>query len=149
MWARAVGFAAPGLWTLILWREEEGEYMKKIAFRAWDKELKARGEPMTIRDICKWYEKDHKRTSTGSVKMFMPLGIGGPEGRYEFLQFTGLLDKNGKEIYEGDIVKKYEIGFGKVPVLIEWEEKRAGWSIVSGLRCEVVGNIYENPELLK
>lgn len=72
-------------------------------------------------------------------------------------QFTGLLDKNNKEIYEGDIVK-YDLG--EVEGLINkvvWDH--FGWRIsetnnsacfplTSGLDYEIIGNIFENPELL-
>lgn len=71
------------------------------------------------------------------------------------MQFTGLLDKNGKEIYEGDIVKDWQHGGNSK---VEWI--RTSWQLVSprnrwGAYCsrlnvlEVIGNIYENPELLK
>ena len=71
-------------------------------------------------------------------------------------QFTGLLDKQGKEIYEGDIV----IGFctSNHPAIIEWDAPNGGYNIReqdgeyqdidSNTRMEVIGNIYENPELL-
>jgi YopX protein. len=77
---------------------------------------------------------------------------------YSVMQFTGLTDKNGKEIYEGDVLKRY----GEIAV-VEWNNDQCGfmplnnynhccgregdWSGDGG-DIEVVGNIYENPELL-
>lgn len=65
-------------------------------------------------------------------------------------QFTGLQDKNGKEIYEGDVVE--ESGRWMNEQTIKWEVIFANSSFnVSGMspdNLEVIGNIYENPELL-
>lgn len=70
------------------------------------------------------------------------------------MQYTGLKDKNGKEIYEGDIlhlefyldwiVKWHEAGF-HIHIL---NNPETYYSLVPSNR-EVIGNIYENPELLK
>lgn len=69
-------------------------------------------------------------------------------------QYTGLKDKNGKEIYEGDILKGTFYGF-PMPEYdyvfqIYWDEKEKGFmaNYFEPSECEVIGNIYDNPELL-
>jgi uncharacterized phage protein (TIGR01671 family) len=71
----------------------------------------------------------------------------------ELMQFTGLLDKNGKKIFEGDIVHFIDGNYQ-----VSWCEIRygGGYCAISEnnhrqltAEIEVIGNIYENPELLE
>jgi len=103
---------------------------REIKFRAWDKEEK-QFTAMSLEGIFAFYDE-------------------GNGDRLELMQYTGLKDKNGKEIYEGDIISRIGCGLSKV---VEWREtkKYAGFNIGNEYKygIEVIGNIYSNPELLK
>jgi len=67
-------------------------------------------------------------------------------------QFTGLREKNGKEIYEGDIIKGdviLEVVFNSYSWAVKINSMYYNFADCDLESCEVIGNIHENPELLK
>lgn len=89
--------------------------------------------------------------------------LNGLDTRTESQQFTGLTDKNGKDIYEGDILNVCDWG-GEHTSLgiasVEWDSDEIGWRYSKGLVedaydmykslnfSKIIGNIFSNPELL-
>lgn len=124
--------------------------MRPIKFRAFHKDLKIMREVFSI-------NFDHNEVTVGypdSETLRATLY----EGEFELMQFTGLHDRNGKPIFEGDYLR--------INCRVNREDKftgvvnftNGGWHInYSDLHCfhvqnydiEIIGNKWENPELLE
>ena len=125
--------------------------MRDIKFRAWDEQNKVmNNEVEFIRsgiDGNDWilFKSDKQKLEDGNV-------LNNPyfQQQIKLMQYTGLKDKNGVEIYEGDIVAFDNNGFNDKGVVIYDRP----CFIVEGFflidnSLKVIGNIYENPNLLK
>ena len=127
--------------------------MESISFRAWDKEEKKMHKVKTIEfsrrgariihlsEVQSNGKGDHKRWHS-SVKL---------------MQSTGLKDDFGNELFEGDI---FESRFSEIKYVVYWDDKLASFWIkgeskehplyaLTPFHPRILGNIYENPELLE
>lgn len=141
--------------------------MRTIKFRAWDKQTK---KMVPLWGIT-WKAWDRHIDGGGTINDVI-IDLAGTISRFEhevvLMQFTGLTDKNGKEIYEGDILRKeylngirlyvvkYGIGYmdckcySYMGIFLEVSGKQIEDTDIPGTvaDCEIIGNIYENKELL-
>jgi len=121
--------------------------MRTIKFRAWDNQLN------------KWANDNdiHLDLNFSCVHDYF-IKNGHEETRFELMQYTGLKDKNEVEIFEADVVEndggKWVVSFNRgcfcgnlLPNLRSDDELLIALRAIKGI--EVIGNIYENPELLK
>jgi uncharacterized phage protein (TIGR01671 family) len=118
--------------------------MREIKFRCWDDKIKR---------MISWEDMLLEEWFLGDLQGWDDLNI---------MQFTGLYDRTGKEIWERDIVKTFNIR-DNIVGKIQWNNDRLTWMIHPPSwhkntsehlfyyrgHIEVIGNIYENPELLK
>ena len=124
--------------------------MREIKFRAWHKGKKIIGEVFGIDILHKEIFFSNEDVDCYEHSDFKDI---------ELMQYTGLYDKKGKEIYEGDIVKlRANHGIGVIKYSDEWgafivEYIKPRPLAVLGMNyykedIEILGNIYENSELL-
>jgi len=123
--------------------------MREIKFRAWDKN----------KQKMFYFNMHPKETYVDNLVIFgdgswvfQNSELGEDELYTDYtmgilMQYTGLKDKQGKEIYEGDIVNNLNPVEGEeVPYKVEWNVCFGGWGLFYNADYEVIGNIYENPE---
>lgn len=126
---------------------------REIKFRAWD--IKAK--KMILPEYADW--EDFMIEPDGTISISTETGLyelyrsKTSVTHLELMQFTGLLDKNGKEIYESD-----RFLFGTIDGIVEYKN---GCFVFQGKNCsmtmrdhesnefEITGNIYQNADLLK
>lgn len=128
--------------------------MKQLKFKIWDKKE------------CKWFEPIYKAYEGELLDLSITLSgellmrtIDEPaihesmfKYRFEIVQFTGLYDKNGKEIYEGDIIDSTMrfCNYGTVIFnngkFVSYVENCENVDLCNLVNIDVIGNIYENPE---
>ncbi|GHO99537.1 hypothetical protein KSF_095850 [Reticulibacter mediterranei] len=134
--------------------------MREIKFRAWDKRM------MKMREVNALYLDVQMGMAPSDrailVDLYETSSAYQVDRDVDLMQFTGLKDRNGKEIYEGDIIQRVNI---KVPLLVRWNQKEARFDLAKDPDnfnavviwytqlveedYEVIGNIYENPELMR
>ena len=115
--------------------------MTPLRFRAWDK------KQSKMIDLYKFtpLALDSELKQDG---VFIPFA-----DNLIIMQSVGLKDKNEKEIFEGDIIrrktfKKDGSPNGHVYSTVVWDQERAAFKYNAGVHCEIIGSLYENPDLL-
>ena len=111
--------------------------MREIKFRAWNNTEKQMSKPFLVVDLLKCEVMGGWSICDSVI----------------YLQYTGLKDKNGKEIYEGDILKSYWGEVHEITIDIT-HGLRSKWGLDTtnknlAANGTVIGNIYENSELLE
>ncbi len=122
--------------------------MREIKFRGFHLGIRSMFKVLSINFNLKRMRTDltHGRNSARITPDFSEV---------ELMQYTGLKDKNGKEIYEGDILANHKTKQAKQ---VMWNQNQAGFNVkywapikmkAQTHTWEIIGNIYESPELME
>ena len=124
-------------------------------FRVWDKEGNRMILPKYLYSIDLLKEQVTERTKCNYTFSLHSI----PFDKVEFMQSTGLKDKNGKEIFEGDILKSNNyitsVFYEKGAYCVKFRRTTNTTvtmnviSFIEKYKTKIIGNIYENPELLE
>lgn len=129
---------------------------REIKFRVWDSTLNIMITEDNVEEVVKRYEDKNVDYQIDEWYMYIPFDIGLQDDKV-LMQYTGLHDKNGVEIYEGDIVKNILILDNNTihpnVDIVEYNQEDCSFMLGKNKRhfnkkldLEVLGNIFENKE---
>lgn len=128
--------------------------MRDIKFRAWDESDKTMIYNFNPALHCQW-------------NIFLFSSFIREWGQYDLMQYTGLKDKNGKDAFIKDYVNVFDGGYCIGTYRVEWDDRELKYVLIdahlkenryefdlgefigSEAEIEIIGNIFESPELLK
>ncbi|HHI3604947.1 TPA: YopX family protein [Bacillus anthracis] len=128
--------------------------MDTVEFRAWEKEEKKMYHDVGIVGTLIILEHEQRGYDFCEADLTLYDQL---DDKYDLMQYTGIKDKNGKKIFKGDIVKDHD----DCLYIVEWDKKDAMFYYkdsygyedddlrMSAVAFEVIGNIYENQNLIK